>query len=86
MLMQLDGTSALAAAAGYLSLLLGKEIPSNVAVFASVHVEGSLGASALTKGCLQAAKDGAITTIFAAESKVRSQLLLTILCNDHADP
>jgi hypothetical protein len=68
---QVRGNSALAAAAGYLSLLLGKEVPSDVALFASVHMDGTLRGSILNKGCLDAAIDGAITTIFAAESEVR---------------
>jgi hypothetical protein len=68
---QVRGNSALAAAAGYLSLLLGKEVPSDVALFASVHLEGTLIGSTLSRGCLRAAIDGAITTIFAAETKVR---------------
>jgi hypothetical protein len=74
-LSQLNGNTALATAAGYLSLLIGKEIPSSVAMFAAVHMDGCLRGSTFTKGCLDAAKAGTITTIFTSNSAVRLPML-----------
>jgi hypothetical protein len=68
--MQVDGNVSLAAAAGYLSHLLGHEIPESVAFFSQTELMGSLNGDNMTLAGWQKALDEGITTIVLRKSQV----------------
>lgn len=54
---------SLAAAAGFLSLLLGREVPASTAFYGQLSVSGTMGSNSLRKADILAARAAGITTI-----------------------
>jgi hypothetical protein len=61
---QVDSNASLAAAVGYLSLLLGRQFPKSFCFHGSASRVGDVSSCAVTKGTLRAARAAGITDIF----------------------
>jgi hypothetical protein len=68
---QADGHCAGGVALAFLSLCVGKQLPSTLGLLCGISMDGHVMGEALTRGCLKAAREHGITTILASAMQVR---------------
>lgn len=63
----------MAAAAAYLSLLIGRQIPASMVFYGYVGILGAVASFPMNKLCLDAARESGFTTIVASTGEVGVQ-------------